>query len=103
MQEYLDHIIQGAEENGNEAAQVQIVFKPGVGDSSGGLRRGPIPGIYELCSFVAPGNIAPERMKQSDLIAASHFFEADAVQRVLKVTDEEISKGGPRIVTPGQA
>ena len=101
MKQFLDNLISEATES-DGVAQVQIIFHPGTGQSAGGLRKTAVEGLYELCTFCAPGNIAPEMLRQEDLITASMFFEANAVQRVMQQTDQaSIEVASPSIVMPG--
>lgn len=86
MDKFLNAIIDRHPQN---TPELQIIFVPGTGASAGGLRRvKDADGIYELCTYTSPTNIAPDKLKKSDLIAVSMFFEASAVQRVIFPTEE---------------
>lgn len=90
MDKFLNKLI---DDHPQSTPEVQIVFVPGTGANAGGLRRVKgMDGIYELRSFAAPGNIAPQQLKQTDLVMVSMYFESDAVQRVIQQAEEPMVK-----------
>ncbi|MCJ7796355.1 MAG: hypothetical protein MUQ56_06255 [Thermoleophilia bacterium] len=102
MQGYLDALIEAGEDG---AAEVQIVFNPGMGQMAGGLRHARRPGtdnimpdLYELCLAAKPGPDAPIEIRKLDFVVISQVFDADAVQRVVM----QVGSEKPTIVTTRQ-
>lgn len=103
MSQLLDALIEDSPQDG--MVEIQITFNPGAASTAGGLRHGPVPGTYCLCT----GSKATEHtpgMKAGDLVMIEQIFEADAVQRVTRQLDSSIvapGLGGNGSIIPGVA
>jgi len=93
MHKFLDHLISQGNEGG---VPVQIQFKLGQ-PAAGGLRKGPVEGIFQFSTVIDVGPDAPEHIRALGQIVVSQYFEPDAIQQVI-VHQEDAT---PRIVTPG--
>jgi hypothetical protein len=61
---------------------VQIQFQLGQ-PSAGGLRRGPVDGIFEFATLMEPGPDAPLEVRRLGKIVIHQYFEPAAVAKVL--------------------
>jgi hypothetical protein len=89
MKAYLDHLL---DEGGGDGVEMQIIFQPGMGANAGAVRRVKgFDGLYEMLTWSAPADVPQQiaqRLPKEQLLAVSMFFEADAVQRIMKEQEQ---------------
>jgi hypothetical protein len=95
MQKLLTHLI---DEGGEGGVPVQIQFQLGQ-PSAGGLRKGPVEGIFQFTTALDVTANAPDSVKaMGDKVVVHQYFEAASVAQVI-VQDQTVEPS--RIVMGG--
>lgn len=95
MQKLLTHLI---DEGGDGGIPVQLQFQLGQ-PSAGGLKKGPVDGIFMFTTALDVGKDAPDQVGLTgDKVVVNQYFEAAAVAQVI-VQDQSVEPS--RIVQAG--
>lgn len=96
MHKLLTHLIDEGDEDG---VPVQIQFQLGQ-PSAGGLRKGPVDGIFEFTTVADPGPNAPAEVKAMGQVVIHQYFEPASVAQVIVQDRGGIeAPGNKRIIT----
>ncbi len=99
MKLLLDKLIADTDEG---AVACQILFNLGGTPMAGAMKKGPIDGIYVFGTAVR--EMGSDGRPTDNLVMVDQFFEAAAVQRIIKEMDGEALEAlePSRIVKPGE-